>query len=140
MHDTPRTRVYWNQSFEGPATGLRLLIEPIGLHTPLLMEPYRPSRSLLGLRAPQCRSSYRGSFLVVFLGGGQGVLAESLGFLAWPFFQYTRYRMGFRTYADLSCASDKLCPLSVENSTSTNLMQPGALPNFSRTTAPHCVT
>ena len=30
------------------------------------------------------------------------------------FFQYTRYRMGFSTYADLSCASDKLCSLSAE--------------------------
>ena len=39
--------------------GLRLLREPIGLHTTLLSEPDRPSRNPLGLRAPCSRSLCR---------------------------------------------------------------------------------
>ena len=88
--------------------GVRLLREPIGQHTPLLTEPDRPSRDLLGLRAPLSRSSCRVSFLMVFLGGEQAVLAECLGYLVWRLFEYTRYRMGFSTCTSLYCASDKL--------------------------------
>ena len=47
------------------------------------------------------------------------------------FFQYTRakgYYMDLSTCADLSCASDKLCSLSAENSTTINLTQPGPHP------------
>ena len=61
--------------------GLRLLREPIGLHTTLLSEPDRPSRDPLGLRAPCSRSSCRGSFLVVLPGKEHAVLVEYLGFL-----------------------------------------------------------
>ena len=63
--------------------GLSLLREPIGLHTPLVTEPDRPSRDPFGLRAPWSRSSCRGSSLVVLLGKEQAVLVECLGFLVW---------------------------------------------------------
>ena len=87
--------------------GLRLLREPIDQHTPLLSEPDRPSRDPLGLRAPCSRSSCRGPFLVILPGKEQAALVECLGFFVWRIFQYTRYRMGFSTYVDPSCASNK---------------------------------
>ena len=60
-------------------------------------------------------------------GGARGML----GFLHWQFFQYTRYGMGFSTYVDPSCASNKLlCSLSAENSTANNLTPPGPLPDL----------
>ena len=62
--------------------GLRLLREPIGLHTPLLTESDRPSRDPFGLRASCSRSTYRDSVLVVFPGKDQAVLVECLGFLS----------------------------------------------------------
>ena len=62
-------------------------------------------------------------------------------FLVWQFFPDTRYRMGLSTIVDPSCASNKLmCSFSAENSTDTNLTQPGPLPDLSRSTAFHCVT
>ena len=90
--------------------GLRLLIERIDQHTPLLSEPERPSRDPLALGAPCSRSSCRGSFLVILPGKEQAVLVECLGFFVWRIFQYTRYRMGFSTYVDHSCASNKQLP------------------------------
>ena len=122
--------------------GLRLLREPIGLHTPLLTEPGRPARDPLGLRAPCYRSSCRGSFVVVLPGKEQAVLVECLDFLAWRFFSSTRNWVS-ETYVDPSCTSDKLlCSLSAENSTatSTNLTQPGPLSYLPRSTAFPCVT
>ena len=101
--------------------GLRLLREPIGQHTPLKSEPGRPSRDPLGLRVPCSRSSCRRSFFAVLPGKEQAVLVECLGFFLWRIFQYTRYRMGFSTCVDRSCASDKLlCPISAENGTAAN--------------------
>ena len=70
--------------------GLRLLREPIALHTTLLPEPDQPSRDPLGLRTPCSRSSCRGSFLVVLAGKEQAMLVECLGFLVWRFFSSTR--------------------------------------------------
>ena len=56
------------------------------------------------------------------------------------FFQYTRFLVGFNTYADLPGASDKMYSLSAENSTASNLTQSGSHPELSRSTAFHCVT
>ena len=76
--------------------GLPLLREPIGLHTPLLSEPYRPSRDPLGLRAPCSKSSCRGSFLLILPGKEQAVLLEYLGFLVWRFFPVHALSYGFQ--------------------------------------------
>ena len=65
--------------------GLRLLREPIGQHTPLLLEPDRPLRDPLGPRTPCSRSSCRGSFLVVLPVKERAVLVECLGYFIWRF-------------------------------------------------------
>ena len=76
--------------------GNHLLKEPIGLQTPFLTEPDRPSRDPLGLRAPCSRSSCRGSFFVVLPGKEQAVLVESLGLLIWRFFPVHALLYGFQ--------------------------------------------
>ena len=76
-----------------------------------------------------------------FLGRNRRRLWNAWGSSFGDFFQYTRYRMGFSTHFDPSCASNKLlCSLSAGNSTATNLTQPGPLPDLSRSPAFHCVT
>ena len=76
--------------------GLRLLREPIGLHTPLMSEPDRPSRDPLGLRAPCSTSSCRGSFLVALPGKEQVMLVGCLGFLVCRIFPVHALSYGFQ--------------------------------------------
>ena len=71
--------------------GLRLQSEPIGLQSPLLTEPDRPSRDPLGLRAPRSRSSSMSGLLPCGppwegTGGARGIFGLSR--LSGDFFQY----------------------------------------------------
>ena len=121
--------------------GLRLLREPIVLHTPLLTAPDRQSRDPM---------DYGHRALTAHVGAPS--LWSSLGrnrrcsWITFPFsfhesFQYTRYRMASSTYDDPSCSSIKLLrSLSGENSSATNWTQHGLLSDLSRSPAFRCVT
>ena len=74
--------------------------------------------------------------------GGTGGARGMFGLSRLAMFSSTRVIVwvSVHIYADLSCASDKLCSLSAENSTATNLTQLEPHSDLSRSTAFHCVT
>ena len=125
---TRHGQAYWNQPFEWPSAGTSLAERA---HRPAYTFAVGARPPFAGPRAPCSRSSCRGSFLVILPGKEQAVLVKCFGFFVGEFVQYTRYRMGFSTYVDPSCASHNCCSLSAENSTATNLTQLGPLSDLS---------
>ena len=112
MHDGPRTSII-ESTLRGTSDGnFALLREPIGRHTPSLIEPDRPSGDSLDYSHRVLGGHVGATSLWSFFRRNRrcsrNVWALSFGNL----FQCTRYPMVFSIYADLSCASDNLCSVS----------------------------